>query len=129
MGLEKLDAKLAFLAQLGRITDEVMPDVADVVKDELERTTAAGTDPYGEAWQRRKDGGQPLEGAAKHIRVAPIGRRVFVRVTGYIARHHRGRARGGIERPVLPADGIPPAMSRRIKAAVVAHFRALKAGG
>lgn len=124
-----LDAKIAFLAELGRITDDVMPDVADDVREELHRTSAAGQDPYGEAWQAKKDGGTPLVTAANHIKVAAIGKRVFCRVTGYIAKHHRGHARGGIERHVLPTDGLPKPMARRIKATVIARFRELKAGG
>ena len=127
MGLEALDAKIAFLAALGRITDDVMPDVANDVRAELVRTSSSGEDPYGQAWQPKKDGGTPLVTAAQHIRVAPIGRRVFCRVTGHVAKHHRGRARGGVVRHVLPTGALPPAMAQKIKATVIGRFRALKA--
>lgn len=128
MGLSQLDAKLAFLAELGKITDDVIPDVALVVRAELERTAAAGTDPYGVPWQLKQDGGKPLATAASHVRVAPLGKRVFCRLTGHVAKHHRGRARGGIERHVLPTDGLPRPMAASIKRVVLERLRALKAG-
>lgn len=122
-GDTQLEAMIARIRSLPQLAREAAPDAADVVREELERTIKAGTDATGDPWVPRKsDGGKPLSGADKAVFVAPIGSRVFVRVKGYIARHHLGRARGGVFRPVIPVKGIPPRMVAGIKRVLTSHF-------
>lgn len=121
-GDTQIEAMIERLQSLPQLVVEAAPDAADAVRAELERTIAAGTDPDGKPWQLRKDGGKPLATAEHAVFVAPIGNTVFVRVKGHVARHHLGRARGGIYRPVIPTGGLPPRMADGIKRVLCAHF-------
>lgn len=122
-GDTQLEAMIARIRSLPDLVREAAPDAADAVREDLERTIAAGTEPNGSAWKLREDGKKPLATAASSMFVAPIGNTVFVRLTGHVARHHLGRARGGIYRPVIPSSGIPVRMADAIKDVLTTHFR------
>jgi len=110
--------QLALQAQrylaLDGIASRAAPDIADALRKELDATVGAGTDSYGAPWRLTADGERPLQHAADAIRIAAVGDKVIVRLTGPEARHHRGWARGGIARPVIPTGLLPPKWSARV---------------
>jgi len=101
---------------------EAAPDVADAVERELQQTIAAGTDAYGKPWPPTKEGGRPLQHAAAALTVVAVGTTVITQVSGPEARHHLGRARGGLAREIIPTAEIPPSMNRAIKDVLGQHF-------
>src|SRR5262245_33325304 len=118
-GMAQLDAMIATVAKLPELARTAAPDVADAVRSELERTIAAGTTPDGKPWDRTEDGQQPLQHAAKALRVVAVGTTIYVRLTGPEARHHLGRARGGKVRQVIPVGKIPERMGDSVRNALV----------
>jgi len=127
-GFADLDAMIARVRELPELGRKAAPEIAEALEQEIEKTIAAGTDSLGNPWQAREDGGRPLATAAKALVVVPVGTRIVARLTGHIARHHLGRAKGGIYRPILPTSGLPPAFARRTRAILVDHFNAIVRG-
>lgn len=124
--LEHIVARIRAIPGLAR---RAAADASDAVKDELERTIRAGTTPEGETWAPKKRGsGQPLEDAAEALAVAPVGTRIFMRLKGHIARHHLGRAKGGVYRRIIPTEGIPPNLARAITKVLGEHFNRVTKG-
>jgi hypothetical protein len=127
-GLAELDAQIARLRELPSLAREAAPDAAHAVERVIERQIQAATDPAGKAWEPTQDGRTPLRTADKALAVVAIGPTVFARLKGHIARHHLGRARGGVQRQILPTQGLPSAMSTAIRGVLVEHFER-KMGG
>lgn len=123
-GAEELDVMIRKLRELPGLVKRAAPDVADAVKASIERTIEAGTTSDGKAWAPRKaDGGRPLEGAEKALAVAAVGTRVYARLSGHVARHHLGRAKGGTYREILPTTSkLPAPMADGIRRELVRHF-------
>jgi hypothetical protein len=129
-GYAELDAMIATVRAIPRLTVTAAPDVALAVRDELARTIAAGTTPSGVAWRPRKDDGGPvLKNAAAAIHVGAVGSTIYVRLTGPEARHHLGSARGGTMRQVIPVGVVPAAMGEAVRRVLVRHFDELVKGG
>ncbi len=127
-GFAQLDGMIERLRALPGLAERAAPAVADAVREELQRTISAGTSADGKPWAPKADGSKPLANAAGALGVAAVGKRVIVRLRGPEARHHLGWARGGKERPIIPTDAIPPAMTRRIKAVLAEEFAKSMAG-
>lgn len=122
--LADLDRMIGRLRTLPELARDVVPDVAEIVREEIERTIAQGTTPEGETWQRTREGKRPMPTAGKALRVVVLGPRVFVRISDHVGRHSLGRARGGIVRRVLPRSGsVPRAMAARIRKRLGERFR------
>lgn len=117
-----LDAQIRKIRKLPNLGRTAAPRVAEVVAEELNRQIRAGVGPDGKPWKLREDGGQALATAGKSLAVVAIGPTVFASLRGHVARHHRGRARGGVERPILPSDKIPPRMADAIGRELAAAF-------
>lgn len=128
-GLAQLDAHIARVESFPRVLKRAAPEVAEVVEAELLRQIAAGTTPDGQAWQAREDGGKPLATAGKSLAVVAIGTRVFARLRGHIARHHRGIARGSIQRQILPGSQLPTKMAQAVRKVLLDHAAAHMGGG
>lgn len=126
-GLTALNAHIAKVEGLPQAARRAAPAVAEALEAELRRTIAAGTTPDGVAWQRREDGGKPLGTAAKSLAVVAIGSRVFARLRGHVARHHRGIAKGGIERPILPMR-LTPRLGELVRREVLEQLQAHMGG-
>jgi len=92
-----------------------MQKLAGSVDEEVRRQILAGQDPSGQPWQPTRAGGRPLVGAQASVGVAAVGRRVVIRAWGHIARHSLGRAKGGIERQVVPRGAIPQGLAQVLK--------------
>lgn len=97
------------------LTVEACPRVAAALKRELTQSIAAGKSADGPAWDAKQDGGQPLKNAAAAISTSVYGTRVRISIKGIEARHHRGRVKGGVARPILPTRGLPAAWSAAIE--------------
>lgn len=125
-----LDAMIATVNAIPGLGKRAAVGVALAVKGELERTIAAGTTPYGEAWEPTAKGKTPLRNAAKSLAVYPSGAAVMIKIIGVEARHHLGAVRGKRKRQIIPSTrsgGIPPAMADVIRKVLVEHFERLKA--
>jgi hypothetical protein len=121
-GFAQLDGMIARLRALPGLAERAAPAVADAVREELQRTISAGTSADGETWAPKKDGGKPLQDAEAALTVVPVGKRIIIKLRGPEARHHRGWARGGVRRPIIPVNKIPAAMAHRIKKVLAAEF-------
>lgn len=102
------------LREMEAIPSTAAPGVAVAVRESLQATISAASTPYGTPWELTKDGKKPLRTAGESLRVTSIGNRVFAALTGHVARHNNGTAKGGVDRQVLPRRTIPRAMSARI---------------
>jgi hypothetical protein len=122
-GFAALDAQIARLQAVGDLPRRAAPAAAEAVEDELRRQIRAGVDPQGASWKpREEDGGKPLRNAAQALAVVPIGTTVLARLKGPEARHHKGTAKGGTIRRILPVSGLPLPWARAIKRALVEEF-------
>jgi hypothetical protein len=128
-GFAELDAMIARIRKLPELVRSAAPEIADAVHAELDKTIARGADAYGTPWKPREDGGRPLVTAGKALVVVPVGKSIVMRLFGHIARHHNGRAKGGIYRRVIPTSGtLPDSFNRVIKRELVARFDAITKG-
>ena len=114
-GTAELQGMIATLKRIPGLAKQHAPEIADVVGDELRKTADAGTTPFGQPWQVKKDGGRPMENAADAVKCAAVGSTILAVVKGPEARHHKGTARGGIPRQLLPVSNRIP---KQIDAAV-----------
>lgn len=121
-GFAALDDMIARLKRLPQLAEQAAPAVARALEQELEQQITRGQTPDGRAWEPRKDGGQPLRGAGKVLAVVAVGKTVYARLRGVEARHHLGRARGGIERQILPR-AMTPRIADLVRRELVAEFR------
>lgn len=124
-GFVQLDQMIAKLRQLPELGRRAAPDVATVIREELERTVAAGTTSFGVPWKPRQlDGSKPLQGALKSLFVNVSGPTVYMRLDGIERRHHFGQVKGGVARNVIPkrGDPIPSRWVERITDVVQRHF-------
>lgn len=86
------------------VAEKLAPLIAEAIRDELQKSIAAGTDPYGKPWKLTKDGRVPLRAAFKHVRVVAFGRQVFVRIDDEVhVRHHLGAVHGKAKRRIIPS--------------------------
>ncbi len=128
-GLAQLDAHIARVESLPRVVKSAAPEVAEAVEAELLSQIGAGADPDGKAWKARADGGKPLATAGKYLTVVPMGTRIFARLSGHVARHHRGIARGGLARRVLPGRKLPTKMAEAVRTVLLKHAADHMKGG
>lgn len=98
------------LQDLPKAVEASAIDVGKALEGELTAQIAAGKGPDGQAWKARKDGGQPLQHAAKAVTVTVSGTAIVASLESPEARHHFGLAKGGIKREVLPTTQLPAAM-------------------
>lgn len=123
-----LDRMIAKCREIPAITRRAAPDVATAMREDITRTIDAGTDAEGKAWAPRKaDGTQPLENAARAVRVVVADTRILARVTGPEARHHTGRVKGGTQRGIIPTR-LTPRLAERVREILNEHFRSVVEG-
>lgn len=127
-GYTVMQSWISKLRKLGHAPEEVAADLAPEIRAEITRTVAAGTDAYGAPWQPTADGRQPLQGAASGLGVSAVGNRVLAALRGVYARHHYGRVRGGIARPILPGSDLPPTLVAVITRVAERRFRLIMGG-
>jgi len=127
-GYTELLAMIAKLRKLGHAPEEIAGDIAPALRAQLTENVAAATDAYGQPWQPTLDGHLPLRGAPAGLGVAAVGTRVLAALRGIYARHHYGRVRGGIARPILPGSELPLKLIALINEVAVRRFRLIMGG-
>lgn len=128
-GNDELQEMIAKIRALGKLGEEAAPDVAYAVEADLRRSIGEGTDPDGKPWDKTQAGETPLRNADKAVHVAAVGGTIFVRLTGPEARHHKGSARGGIVRAVIPTKSVvPDRMAAAVRGVLVRHFERVTSG-
>lgn len=110
------------------LVKQTAPEVRDALEADIAATAGAGVAPDGTPWQAKQDGGKPLAGVTNDVQVTVIGTVILATLRGKFVRHHKGTARGGIRRQVLPTRKIPDALSRAIAAALAKNFHRLTGG-
>jgi hypothetical protein len=130
-GHAKLDEWIKMLRELPEETARgALPEVAEALREDLEATAGAGRAPDGSPWPPKKeDGGQALVGVTEDVDVSIVGTVVLVKLSGKFVRHHRGMARGGVRRQVIPTRKVPDAVGRAINKALVKSFQRVAGGG
>lgn len=122
-GFAALEAQIARLRRVATLPRDAAPACAEALQDELEAQITRAQGPDGRAWApRQEDGGKPLQTAAKALTVVATGTKITARLRGHIARHHKGRAKGGIERQILPTRDLNAPMVRAVKRVLVERF-------
>lgn len=124
-GLKELEALIQRVRDSPKFVYEAAPEAAYKTRDQLRTTIAAGADPWGQAWEPKKQGhGKPLAHAGGAVHVAAVGTKILIRLTGIETRHHQGWAKGGTERRVIPTldRPLPDAITRAIFRTITEHF-------
>jgi hypothetical protein len=88
---------------------------AEAIKRAIDANIAAGRAPDGSSWAPREDGGKPLADAAQAVDVVAVGSTVVATVHGVEARHHAGKVKGGVARPILPRGKLPEPMRAAVQ--------------
>lgn len=127
-GSAALKAQIARLRTLGTMVQRAAPGVAQALEREIVAQVAAGLGPDGKPLVRTQDGRQPLQGAARALRVRAVGTVIVARLEGHHALHHRGTVRGGVRRPVLPTDAASESVARAIQKTLAREFGLLMGG-
>jgi hypothetical protein len=121
--MASIAAMAARLRALGpKVVEAALPDVAEALRNELGLSINSAQSADGVVWAVRKAGGPALVNAITAVGVGVVDRMVVIRITGPEARHHRGRVKGGLARPILPTGGLPGSWTRAIKKILDRHF-------
>lgn len=99
------------------------PEVAKALDEEIGKDIAAGQSPDGTAWKATAEGKVPLRNAKAHVSVTAEGSVVLARLSGPEVKHHKGTARGRIQRRILPTRNLPQPLVRATKRILGAKFR------
>ena len=110
------------------LVKEATPAVVDELAQDINSSISGARAPDGTAWQPKQDGGAALQNAGQHVTVEAVGTVILAKLTGVEARHHKGTARGGIRRQILPTRKIPDSVSRAISTVFSATFARLMGG-
>ena len=116
-----LDAHIARIRALGELTHAAGPKIAVAVERELHAQIARGVDPNGKPWPLTKTGERPLQNAAAAVDVSYVGDAVVISVEGPESLHNKGKARGHVQRRIIPTGALPAPLSRVISEAVDAE--------
>lgn len=118
-----LDAYIARLRALPGMARRAAPEVADALRELVLEQIGAGKGPDGQPLQLTQDGRTPLTTGGHALSVGAVGGTVILRLRGHVARHHLGRAAGGLVRQLLPTSRkLPAAYVRAIKSTLVGRF-------
>jgi len=117
-----LDGMIVRLNAVPGALDGLMSELGREVDAYLTDCYARGVDPDGTPWPVTATGAKPkITGTQKTVAV--IGHRIVVRLQWHDALHSQGYARGGRQRRMLPAGGMPPALSARLQKIVGAALQ------
>jgi hypothetical protein len=125
-----LAAMIDRLRSLATLPREAAKEAAPLVEEAAKATVAAGTSPDGEAWKPTKEGGKPLQNAAKAVSAVALGPVVQIRVDGVEALHHNGTKR--LPRRQLipyPGDSLSKTITRALEAGAAQAFQRMIGGG
>lgn len=111
---DELNQMIAQLRKLPELVESVLPEVAVECKTVIAENIAAQRGPDGTPWQPGARGQPVLQNAAAAITAQAIGNVVLITVSGVEAKHHLGRVRGRIKRPIIPSGRLPQPMAEAI---------------
>jgi hypothetical protein len=100
-GDETLRAIVKRLRAFG-LAASMATEAVPLVEAAVKATAAAGTDPYGEPWRPKKDGGRALPDAADAVSVESNGKIIRITVRGGEAAQNRYGVRRLLPRRKLP---------------------------
>lgn len=125
---QQLDAFIAGIRDLENMAEDVAKEAAPDVQMSARATAAAGTDPYGEKWPEKKDGGRPMVNAGEHVTAEAAGPTIAIKLTGPDVFHHFATREP--RRQVIPdaEGGIPAGVAKAITDAATRVFER-KTGG
>jgi len=86
---------------------EAAPVGAQKLDAVLRANISAGVAPDGSAWPLRLDGGKALQNAGDELEVKAEGTVILARISGPYALHHLGKARGHVQRRIIPTKFAP----------------------
>jgi hypothetical protein len=92
----------------------------------------AGQTPEGQPWQKKKDGGQPLKGAAAAYEQRVSGSAIIMQIGGGEKARYAFHHFGAQEKPVrrqLPEGAMPARLGDAIRAGLVTPFQAATKAG
>ncbi len=116
--LRTLDRFIADLRSTKGIGKALAPQLAPIVKAEVDAAIAAGHGLDGTPWPARKDGGKPLVNAAKAVSVRAIGSAIVITLTGPEVFHQFGAGSLPV-RAILPVKGLPFKLGNAIRKGIV----------
>jgi len=106
------------------------PAVARALEASVGAQIARSLDPDGKPWAETLDGRKALANAAAAVTVTPVGDAVVLVVEGPEALHDQGKARGHVQRKIIPKGALPSRMATTIGDALDLEFgRIMAAGG
>lgn len=111
----RLDEMLAACRRLDKAPSELAKELVEPLRNEIGQSIAAGMSPDGTAWELTKKGKVPLRNAENALEITATGTTVLAKLTGPVARHHRGIAKGGIAREILPSNKLPQGLVRALE--------------
>jgi phage gpG-like protein len=107
---------------LGVLPTEIAKEVAPTLDQKIRQNISAGVDPEGKPWQLTKEGKRPLTNAGAALTVRAISSVVQAKLTGHVALHHLGAAKGAPKRQILPSSKLPQPMTAAIRQVAVERF-------
>lgn len=108
--------------EIGRLA---APEVAKALDEEIGKDISAGQSPDGTAWKETQDGRVPLRNAKKAVTTTYEGSVVIARLSGPEVKHHKGTARGRVQRRILPTRNLPQPLVRATVRILGEKFREL----
>ena len=127
-GYNALQSWIARLRELGDSPKEIAADIAPELRRELEANVAAARSPDGTGWKPTLAGHKPLQGARRSLGVAAVGTTVIAALHGIHARHHGGRVRGKMSRPILPGAKLPAQIVELVTRVALHRFQRIVRG-
>lgn len=127
-GSGAMDAWVAKLRELRNLTRDAVPALADATRAAFAQTISSGTDPDGNAWVPRKDGGRPLANAAAALSVKALGLTIVAVISGVEAFHHHGTKKDP-RRQILPTrNGLPSSIKEAYRTGLITRFSRVMGG-
>jgi hypothetical protein len=129
--LDGYNAMQNWIAKLRELSDspkEIAADIAPELRKELEANVAAARCADGTSWKPTLAGHKPLQGARRGLGVAAVGTTVIAALHGIHARHHFGRVRGKVSRPILPSAKLSVQIVELVTRVASRRFRRLMGG-
>lgn len=113
---------IASVQKIETLVADAMPALSKVLRAEVERTIAQGTNAYGEKWQPTQKGEQPLRHAAGALTVMSVNKTIYITIAGPEARHHLGYVKGGRQRAIIPIGKLPDPMASAMRSVLEQAF-------
>lgn len=116
------------IGNLGTMVESARPKLVRALEKVIADQVARGEDPTGKAWQKTKQGAQPLTRAARAVDVRASGNVITASISGHHARHHLGAVKGKIKRRILPSKKLPNPYAKAVRRVLVAEFNRIMGG-